>query len=147
MYVCNDSGREGTGTGEAYIALSLHVGSFVQEHLHHFNMTIHNGVVESSVSTLSETDTHCDRAYIHGHTDMQQLVIKCITILQCTTQCNAIAHTDVGALIHLLTNIIIYHVLTHVILYIYLRMYKDKHARTEVHTYIYTYIHKSTNTT
>jgi len=68
MCVCNDSGREGTGTGEAYIALSLHVGSFVQEHLHHFNMTIHNGVVESSVFTLSETDTHCERAYIHTWT-------------------------------------------------------------------------------
>ena len=71
MCVCNDSGREWTGTGEAYIALSLHVGSFVQEHLHHFNMTIHNGVVESSVSTLSETDTHCERAYIHTYMDIQ----------------------------------------------------------------------------
>jgi hypothetical protein len=48
----------GTGTGEAYLGLSLEVGSFVQEHLHHFRMTIMSGVVESSIITLSETDKH-----------------------------------------------------------------------------------------
>ena len=71
MYECNymnvwlsvygGGGREGTGTGEAYLVLSLQVGSFVQEHLHHFQMTPSSGAVESSIITLSETDTHSER--------------------------------------------------------------------------------------
>jgi hypothetical protein len=75
MYECNymnvwlsvygGGGREGTGTGtgEAYLALSLslQVGSFVQKHLHHFHMTIISGPVESSITMLSETDTHSER--------------------------------------------------------------------------------------
>ena len=71
MYECNymnvwlsvygGGGREGTGTGEAYIALSLDIGSFVQEHLRHFRMTIHSGPDESSPIILSETDTHSER--------------------------------------------------------------------------------------
>jgi hypothetical protein len=71
MYECNymnvwlsvyggggGGGRERTGTGEAYLVLSFEVGSFVQEHLRHFRMTIPSGEVESSLITLSETDTH-----------------------------------------------------------------------------------------
>ena len=61
LSVYGGGGREGTGTGEAYIVLSLQVGSFVQEHLHHFHMTIISGEVESSPITLSETDTHSER--------------------------------------------------------------------------------------
>jgi len=71
MYECNymnvwlsvygGGGREGTGTGEAYIVLSLEVGSFVQEHLRHFRMTIMSGPDESSIIPLSETDTHSER--------------------------------------------------------------------------------------
>jgi hypothetical protein len=73
MYECNymnvwlsvygGGGREGTGTGtgEAYLGLSFQVGSFVQEHLHHFQMTITSGVVKSSLTPLSETDTHSER--------------------------------------------------------------------------------------
>ena len=47
--------------GETYLVLSLEVGSFVQEHLHHFRMTNHSGPDESSIIPLSETDTHCER--------------------------------------------------------------------------------------
>ena len=61
MSVYGGGGREGTGTGEAYIGLSLQVGSFVQEHLRHFRMTIHSGDDKSSIITLSETDTHSER--------------------------------------------------------------------------------------
>jgi hypothetical protein len=71
MYACNymnvwlavygGGGRERTGTGEAYLFLSIQVGSFVQEHLRHFRMTILSGVVESSPTLLSETDTHSER--------------------------------------------------------------------------------------
>ena len=71
MYGCNymnvwqavygGGGREGTGTGEAYLGLSLQVGSFVQEHLRHFHMTTQSGVEESSPTILSETDTHSER--------------------------------------------------------------------------------------
>ena len=46
---------------EAYIVLSFQVGSFVQEHLRHFPMTITSGPDESSTTTLSETDTHSER--------------------------------------------------------------------------------------
>jgi len=53
--------KEGTGTGEAYIVLSIQVGSFVQEHLRHFHMTIISGPMESSPIILSETDTHSER--------------------------------------------------------------------------------------
>ena len=58
-------GREGTGTGEAYPGLSLQVGSFVQEHLRHFHMTIPSGPMESSPPILSEIDkhTHSERDY------------------------------------------------------------------------------------
>ena len=52
---------EGRGTGEAYIVLSLVVGSFVQEHLHNFHMTLHSGEDQSSPTVLSETDTHSER--------------------------------------------------------------------------------------
>ena len=61
LSVYGGGGREGTGTGEAYLVLSLQVGSFVQEHLHHFQMTITSGVVKSSLTPLSETDTHSER--------------------------------------------------------------------------------------
>jgi hypothetical protein len=54
-------GREGKETGEAYIVLSFQVGCFVQEHLHHFQMTITSGPDESSFTNLSETDTHSER--------------------------------------------------------------------------------------
>ena len=61
LSVYGGGGREGTGTGEAYIVLSFEVGSFVQEHLRHFRMTIHSGPEESSPPSLSETDTHSER--------------------------------------------------------------------------------------
>ena len=61
LSVYGGGGREGTGTGEAYLVLSLQVGSFVQEHLRHFHMTIKSGEVESSPIILSETDTHSER--------------------------------------------------------------------------------------
>ena len=64
MSVYGGGGREGTGTGEAYLALSLDIGSLVQEHLRHFRMTILSGVVESSpiqTKILLETDTHSER--------------------------------------------------------------------------------------
>ncbi len=70
-YVCNymnvwlsvygGGGRERTGTGTAYLVLSLQVGSFVQEHLRHFRMTISSGEDERSITRLSETDTHSER--------------------------------------------------------------------------------------
>ena len=60
QYVYGGGEREGTwaGTGEAYIVLSLQVGSFVQEHLRHFHMTTPSGADKSSLIILSETDTH-----------------------------------------------------------------------------------------
>ncbi len=61
LSVNGGGGREGTGTGEAYLVLSLQVGSFVQEHLHHFHITIISGEDESSITPLSETDTHSER--------------------------------------------------------------------------------------
>jgi hypothetical protein len=54
-------GRERTGTGEAYIVLSIQVGPFVQEHLRHFYMTTPSGADKSSPIILSETDTHSER--------------------------------------------------------------------------------------
>ena len=55
-------GREGTGTGKAYLVLSLDIGSFVQEHLRHFRITIQSGEDKSSsIIHLSETDTHSER--------------------------------------------------------------------------------------
>ena len=59
--VCMCGGREGRGTAEAYLALSLQVGPFVQKHLRRFYMTLHSGVVKSSITTLFETDTHSER--------------------------------------------------------------------------------------
>ena len=61
LSVYGGGGRERTGTGEAYLVLSLQVGSFVQEHLRHFHMTIMSGEVESGQIILSETDTHSER--------------------------------------------------------------------------------------
>ena len=71
MYECNymnvwlsvygGGGREGTGTGEAYLVLSLDIGPFDQEHLRHFRMTITSGEEKSSLTILSETDTHSER--------------------------------------------------------------------------------------
>ena len=52
---------DGRGTGEAYLVLSLVVGSFVQEHLRHFHTTIISGDDQSSPTVLSETDTHSER--------------------------------------------------------------------------------------
>jgi hypothetical protein len=53
--------ERGKGKGEAYLVLSFQVGSFVQEHLRHFRMTLHSGEVKSSIIILSETDTHSER--------------------------------------------------------------------------------------
>jgi hypothetical protein len=53
--------ERGKGKGEAYLVLSFQVGSFDQEHLHHFQMTIPSGPDESSFTPLSETDTHSER--------------------------------------------------------------------------------------
>jgi hypothetical protein len=61
LSVCGVGGREGKGTGEAYLVLSFQVGPFVQEHLHHFQMTTISGEDESSIINLSETDTHSER--------------------------------------------------------------------------------------
>ena len=61
LSVYGGGGREGTGTGEAYLGPSLDIGSFVKEHLRHFRMTTSSGVVESSPIILSETDTHSER--------------------------------------------------------------------------------------
>ena len=54
--------ERGKGKGEAYLVLSFQVGSFVQDHLRHFYMTIPSGPDESSIIIpLSETDTHSER--------------------------------------------------------------------------------------
>ena len=72
--------ERGKGKGEAYLGLSFEVGSFVQEHLRHFQMTIISGVDESSIIILSETDTHTvrerhlamDDTTHHSQTHMQR---------------------------------------------------------------------------
>jgi hypothetical protein len=45
-------GREGRGAAEAYLVLRFQIGSFVNENLRHFGVTIDSGEVKSSVPRL-----------------------------------------------------------------------------------------------
>ena len=50
--VYGGGGREGRGAAEAYIVLSLQIGSFVNENPNHFGVTIDSGVVQSGPPIL-----------------------------------------------------------------------------------------------